>query len=154
MSDEAEEVVAELSLPSAVPLAPPVEAVKPVIAAQSPAPTANDDYEADTASGIRSIELAKSQLSPSKAKKTARTESAQIAGIMASASPPAVMNEPQVNYYQDQGRDKFKDTPTNPLKIAKDEPVSSFSIDIDTASYSFVRSSLNQNVLPQKTPCA
>ena len=72
MSDEAEEVVAELSLPSAVPLAPSVEAVKPVIAAQSPAPTANDDYEADTASGIRSIELAKSQLSPSKAKKTAR----------------------------------------------------------------------------------
>ena len=58
---------------------------------------------------------------------------------MASASPPAVMNEPQVNYYQDQGRDKFKDTPTNPLKIAKDEPVSTSSIDVDTASYSFVR---------------
>lgn len=53
-------------------------------------------------------------------------------------------------WYEDQGRDKFKDTPTNPLKLAKEEAVSTFSIDVDTASYSFVRSSLNQNVLPQK----
>jgi Ca-activated chloride channel family protein len=150
MSDKTEEAVAELSIPSAVPLAPPVETVKPAITAQSPAPTGNDDYKADATSRTRSIDMAKSQPSTSKAKKTARTESAQIAGIIAPPSPPAVMNEPQVNQYQDQGRDKFKDTPTNPLKIAKDEPVSTFSIDVDTASYSFVRSSLNQNVLPQK----
>lgn len=56
----------------------------------------------------------------------------------------------QIPQYQDQGRDKFKDTPPNPLKLVKDEPISTFSIDVDTASYSFVRSSLNQNVLPQK----
>jgi Ca-activated chloride channel family protein len=53
-------------------------------------------------------------------------------------------------YYQDQGRDKFTDIKTNPVKIAKDEPVSTFSIDVDTSSYSFVRGELNQNVLPQK----
>ena len=53
-------------------------------------------------------------------------------------------------YYQDQGRDKFTDIETNPVKIARDEPVSTFSIDVDTSSYSFVRGSLNQNVLPQK----
>src|SRR5437773_2268459 len=53
-------------------------------------------------------------------------------------------------YYQDQGRDKFTDIQTNPVKIARDEPVSTFSIDVDTSSYSFVRGSLNQNVLPQK----
>ena len=52
--------------------------------------------------------------------------------------------------YQDQGRDKFTDIKTNPVKIAKDEPVSTFSIDVDTSSYSFVRGELNQNVLPQK----
>ncbi len=56
----------------------------------------------------------------------------------------------QQTYYQDQGRDKFSDIETNPVKITKDEPVSTFSIDVDTASYSFVRGSLNQNVLPQK----
>ena len=53
-------------------------------------------------------------------------------------------------YYQDRGRDKFTDIKTNPVKIARDEPVSTFSIDVDTSSYSFVRGSLNQNVLPQK----
>lgn len=52
--------------------------------------------------------------------------------------------------YHDQGRDKFKDITSNPVKIAGEEPVSTFSIDVDTASYSFVRGALDQNVLPQK----
>ncbi|MDR6831917.1 MULTISPECIES: VWA domain-containing protein [unclassified Sphingopyxis] len=52
-------------------------------------------------------------------------------------------------YYQDVGRDKFTAAEQNIFKIARDEPVSTFSIDVDTASYSFVRASLNQNVLPQ-----
>jgi len=47
------------------------------------------------------------------------------------------------------GRDKFNSFSENPFKISREEPVSTFSIDVDTASYSFVRASLNQNVLPQ-----
>ncbi|MEM9278335.1 MAG: VWA domain-containing protein, partial [Pseudomonadota bacterium] len=39
---------------------------------------------------------------------------------------------------------------TNPVKVVKEEPVSTFSVDVDTASYSFMRASLNNNVLPQK----
>ena len=52
-------------------------------------------------------------------------------------------------YYQDVGRDKFTSTQENAFKIARDERVSTFSIDVDTASYSFVRASLNNNALPQ-----
>lgn len=52
--------------------------------------------------------------------------------------------------YHDQGRDRFQDITPNPVKITKDEPVSTFSIDVDTSSYSFVRAALNQNLLPQK----
>jgi Ca-activated chloride channel family protein len=52
--------------------------------------------------------------------------------------------------YREQGRDKFVDIKTNPVKVTAEEPVSTFSIDVDTASYSFVRAALNQNVLPQK----
>lgn len=52
-------------------------------------------------------------------------------------------------YYQDVGRDKFTSTQENAFKIARDEPVSTFSIDVDTASYAFVRASLNNNALPQ-----
>ncbi|MEO8548157.1 MAG: VWA domain-containing protein [Sphingomicrobium sp.] len=51
--------------------------------------------------------------------------------------------------YHDQGRDKFTPVAENAFKIAREEPVSTFSIDVDTASYSFVRASLNRNVLPQ-----
>jgi Ca-activated chloride channel homolog len=53
-------------------------------------------------------------------------------------------------YYQDQGRDKFQTITDNPVKLVAEEPVSTFSIDVDTASYGFVRASLNNNVLPQK----
>lgn len=48
------------------------------------------------------------------------------------------------------GRDKFESIKTNPLKLTNEEPVSTFSVDVDTASYSFMRGALNQNRLPQK----
>ncbi|MEO6216920.1 MAG: VWA domain-containing protein [Sphingomonas sp.] len=51
--------------------------------------------------------------------------------------------------YHDVGRDKFTSVSENPFKLVKEEPVSTFSIDVDTASYAFVRASLNRNVLPQ-----
>ncbi|HEX8444312.1 MAG TPA: VWA domain-containing protein [Allosphingosinicella sp.] len=51
--------------------------------------------------------------------------------------------------YRDVGRDKFTATTENPFKVVEGEPVSTFSIDVDTATYSFVRASLGQNVLPQ-----
>lgn len=56
---------------------------------------------------------------------------------------------PSQPYYRDVGRDKFTATAENPFKVASEEPVSTFSLDVDTASYSFVRASLNRNVLPQ-----
>nr|WP_035645800.1 VWA domain-containing protein [Bradyrhizobium sp. ORS 285] len=46
------------------------------------------------------------------------------------------------------GRDKFANAPENAFQIARDAPVSTFSIDVDTASYAFVRAQLNRNVLP------
>jgi Ca-activated chloride channel homolog len=55
----------------------------------------------------------------------------------------------KTHVYQDSGRDKFTATEQNAFKVTVDEPVSTFSIDVDTASYAFVRASLNRNVLPQ-----
>ena len=51
--------------------------------------------------------------------------------------------------YHDQGRDKFTTVAENAFKIVREEPVSTFSIDVDTASYAWVRASLNENTLPQ-----
>jgi Ca-activated chloride channel homolog len=47
------------------------------------------------------------------------------------------------------GRDRFAGAAENIFRIVREAPVSTFSIDVDTASYSFVRASLNRNVLPQ-----
>lgn len=56
----------------------------------------------------------------------------------------------QQPYYKDTGRDRFEDFDINTVKKVSEEPVSTFSIDVDTASYSFVRRQLNQGKLPQK----
>ncbi len=64
-------------------------------------------------------------------------------------APSRIEPWPGRPYYRDTGRDKFTATEQNAFKIVRDEPVSTFSLDVDTASYSFVRASLNQNVLPQ-----
>jgi Ca-activated chloride channel homolog len=45
-------------------------------------------------------------------------------------------------------RDRFEHFEVNPVKSAADAPVSTFSVDVDTASYSFVRRQLNEGVLP------
>ncbi len=44
----------------------------------------------------------------------------------------------------------FPDADPNPLKVTAEDPVSTFSIDVDTASYAVVRSSLMAGQLPPK----
>ncbi|MDE2755125.1 MAG: VWA domain-containing protein, partial [Acidobacteriota bacterium] len=46
--------------------------------------------------------------------------------------------------------DRFARVDPNRLKVVAEEPVSTFSIDVDTAAYSFLRASLQQGVLPPK----
>lgn len=56
--------------------------------------------------------------------------------------------EPGQADVRERGRDRFIDFEESPLKVAAEDPVSTFSIDVDTASYSFVRASLNRGALP------
>lgn len=59
---------------------------------------------------------------------------------------------PQANvvHYQPEpeDREKYRDSELNPVKIAANEPVSTFSADVDTASYAVVRRFLNNGRLP------
>jgi len=72
----------------------------------------------------------------------------------APAKPRAMMSPPgrdiAVQQIPSEGRDRFEHVETNAIKLTREEPVSTFSIDVDTASYSFVRRQLNRGVLPQK----
>ena len=57
-------------------------------------------------------------------------------------APPEMAVTPQEN------TESFANASANPVKITAEEPVSTFSIDVDTASYAVVRSSLNAGFLP------
>lgn len=81
--------------------------------------------------------------------------------VAPSVSAPAprdrmiVMPEPrpvpyQQPYYNEGNSESFPDFVDNPVKSTSAEPVSTFSIDVDTASYAFVRRSINQGQLPPK----
>jgi Ca-activated chloride channel family protein len=51
---------------------------------------------------------------------------------------------------QTENRDRFEHFAANPVQLVANAPVSTFSADVDTASYSFVRAQLNEGRLPQK----
>jgi Ca-activated chloride channel family protein len=133
---------ADEMLAGAKPVAPamvaPSDTVAPVTSIAPAKPQATGEVRQ---------ELARTPMELSKSNFAAKEK---IALIAPAPSQPVLTDGKQVMHYQDQGRDQFKEIKTNPLKLAKDEPVSTFSIDVDTASYGFVRGSLNQNVLPQK----
>ncbi|MEO0372465.1 MAG: von Willebrand factor type A domain-containing protein, partial [Pseudomonadota bacterium] len=56
--------------------------------------------------------------------------------------------EPGIIIQPESNTEAFPDADQNPLKVTLEEPVSTFSIDVDTASYSVIRSSLTNGQLP------
>ena len=55
---------------------------------------------------------------------------------------------PPAQYWQPENTSKFPDAKPNPVKVTAEEPVSTFSIGVDTASYGVVRDALNNGHLP------
>ena len=50
----------------------------------------------------------------------------------------------------DEVRDQFEDVELNGVKVVAEEPVSTFSADVDTASYAVIRNYLNSGALPPR----
>ncbi|MFV8819889.1 vWA domain-containing protein [Haliea sp. E17] len=75
---------------------------------------------------------------------------AMEAKFAANSQPASLDDSASSPFYQDRGRDRFEKIDSNPVKRVAAEPVSTFSIDVDTAAYSFIRRQLNGGVLPQK----
>jgi Ca-activated chloride channel family protein len=84
------------------------------------------------------------------AQKSAPSEGGAVAGIIAGdmeqfaapASAPEMMPSPEPD------TEAFANEAPNPVKVTAEDPVSTFSIDVDTASYAVVRNSLNMGMLP------
>ena len=74
------------------------------------------------------------------AQPVARSESIASFVMPAPSPEPGVVTEPD--------RERYEAAPVNPIHRVLESPVSTFSIDVDTASYSNMRRFLNQGVMP------
>ena len=147
------------SISPAAPPAPPVVASPPPPVAAAPVATAAAVVQSPVTGDARK-RLAEEQRSrlgtaPPPAADAflrlpdgSRRANAVVGGQVAAVMPtrPADLPTPRIEH----GRDQFETAPEHPVKQVASEPVSTFSIDVDTASYSFVRRSLNAGRLPPK----
>ena len=58
--------------------------------------------------------------------------------------------EPSMIYDEYRSQVRFTEFKSNRVKLVVEEPVSTFSIDVDTTSYAFLRAMLNQGIVPFK----
>lgn len=91
---------------------------------------------------------------PAPSSDTHRLQSRTAARPIPSAAPvPQMVGRPAAPMFErsvpQMDRDRLEQFDSNPVRLALESPVSTFSIDVDTASYAFVRRSLKEGVLPE-----
>ena len=84
---------------------------------------------------------------PAPAMRSAR-EAGGMMGSIAPAYSPATAPMPMPRAVPQADAETFANATANPVKITAEEPVSTFSADVDTASWAMVRSSLMRGQLP------
>ncbi|MEO8758332.1 MAG: VWA domain-containing protein [Devosia sp.] len=124
---------------TARPVAPPKDGE-----AQPPVPTGTVTEEAEPMMDqLATVALAPMELDRDAAKMTAAPNG--NSGLMGGIAQPL----PSANAVPQQpSGDTFQKFDENRVKVTRDEPVSTFSIDVDTASYSYVRGLLKDGYLP------
>jgi Ca-activated chloride channel family protein len=146
---------------------PPMELTRPEATVETEAQLAADaagavnaDEIASRAAGTLSVDQLAAQPAAPAVPSSSTSEGRDYAAAVAPSPEPMVTQEfAEIGSYvggeivqpgyHDQGRDQFEEIDTNPVHVVAEDPVSTFSIDVDTASYSFMRASLNNGVLPQ-----
>jgi Ca-activated chloride channel homolog len=78
----------------------------------------------------------------------AELKSSEADGTLGYVTAPAAATAPDVIAPPVENSEAYANEPANPVKVTAEEPVSTFSIDVDTASYGVVRSSLTGGYLP------
>lgn len=130
---------------------PPAEMPAPVAG-----PAVKKEFSADEVAEL----LAKQRPSGGGARRQAgppmADQTVQLERMPSTFASPTPMPEPQAATARPdtpvpspENRDRIADFKTNPVHSTLEDPVSTFSIDVDTASYSFVRRSLKEGALPQ-----
>lgn len=120
----------------------------------------NEEMLADRISPVESKAKTAERVAPEMLRKAA--PSTPSAGMVAPLPRPVEPSPPPEqemvradddasrHYYRDEGRDRFEAIKDNPVLQVAEAPVSTFSLDVDTSSYAFIRRSLNEGRLPPK----
>ncbi|HUQ10610.1 MAG TPA: von Willebrand factor type A domain-containing protein [Steroidobacteraceae bacterium] len=111
-------------------------------------PAANKGTGSITVTGMRR-ELEKSKRDKSEAAPVDAITAEDVGQFPDSHIAESLQRIPGVQIAKDEGRDRFEHFEINPVHRVADAPVSTFSADVDTASYSFVRARINEGSLPQ-----
>lgn len=123
---------AETTRPSAPAQAKPHAEIRAMPAPMVQPMIAKRAHEGYAAGGMAAADMAVANVAPSRQRLIA---------------PAPDMPQAAPEYF---GRDEFEEIKENPVKVAAEEPVSTFSIDVDTTSYAVTRRALNNGYLPQK----
>ena len=137
----------------------PMEAESPVevaevaldeaVVATAPAPPAA--VPSGSLHGLSRLQAEESRARPRREAVGARLrQAAPMAGATKSLESvsPSIAHETIERYRAEPSRDRFTELTPNPVKVVTEEPVSTFSIDVDTASYAYLRATLNEGYLP------
>lgn len=126
---------------------------EPPVLAYAPKPSATAEQSAG-ATAMDNGGLMEQEAAPAIRRETGALSATGLVDRRASKlmTQPAIapMAAPQdVLAPEQSGRDRLQGFDTNSLKLVAEAPVSTFSIDADTASYSYVRRALREGQLPQ-----
>lgn len=133
------------------------------VVANEPEPLGETEAD-DTLSLIQKVPEAEFAATPpaKPSAKRKRQTTGILRGLRSQADPPKGVSRfmntttgggtfsPDVVQPREENRDKHQATTDNPVKRVATEPVSTFSIDVDTASYPFVRRNLENGSLPNR----
>ena len=117
-------------------------------------PVATGEQQVEPATGLQSQQADAKKMAP--AKPLAESTSETLAGRSKPAAEPSgtladqVAEKLAVEREARRNRDRFTSVDTNPVKSVATDPVSTFSADVDTASYSLVRRSLMAGQMPDR----
>jgi Ca-activated chloride channel homolog len=141
----------EQNIAEALQRVPGVEVAR---APQTPAPAASGELEEVIITGARASRQQTPHKGVAPPAGNGWSGKPQMVITPSAPPPPVSMRAGYANERSmpvaDEGRDKFQQFDVNPVKQVADEPVSTFSADVDTASYSFIRRQLTSGRLPQK----
>ena len=140
---------------------------------QRPAPTANESPESSPLAAVapaapesdfqealsrarERIEAAEARAANETVPKSLTLRGAGVGGRTLDSTGPVGPASQSGGYESGWGHDaarshdRFTEFTTNPVKVVAEDPVSTFSIDVDTAAYAYLRASLNEGVLPDR----